>query len=503
MQTKITLASVTLILMVSMGCAAAKPCREVPINWPVQESTVYTVTANGEPLTVRQCDGRFGPASYVHVLVTGNTEFKIECSEAGNKWDLSSLEDLNNVNRDSTTCTFSIDQAEKILVMTEAEERLFIFADAPDEKRPNPRAEDVISVLDYGVKADGSELATEKIQKAINAAGQRSDGGVVFFPAGYYRSGTIRIPSKVTVYLDAGALLRASADPEDFPFDPGTREKPDRTQDIRSRLVLFEGAQGAAIRGRGELDGMGQILRVQHHRVPNLIRVRRSKNINIEGIILRRAAGWNTHIFHSDHVNVDNIKIFSNWSDGIDPDNSRHVTITNSLIQSYDDSLAIKATWFEHTARIVSDIHVKNCVLFTDKSCIKIGTETKAEEFRNIIIEDITVAFSRGAIVIYLRDGATIHDVTYRDIRIKNSESALYWGIRKRHALGRIENMTVQDIKVTSDTPCGMKGHDPQHNISNVDFINYMVDGQLANNKEEANFELSQHVEDLEFITKK
>jgi len=69
-------------------------------------------------------------------------------------------------------------------------------------------------------------------------------GGVLFFPPGIYRTGTISIKSKVTVYLSGGARLQGTNNPADYPMDTGKIET-GRSEEIFTRLVLFDNVKNA------------------------------------------------------------------------------------------------------------------------------------------------------------------------------------------------------------------------------------------------------------------
>jgi len=63
-----------------------------------------------------------------------------------------------------------------------------------------------------GAKGDGKTLDTAAINRAIEAAASRG-GGLVRFPAGTYLCHSIRLKSRVSLYLDPGATILAA----DFP----------------------------------------------------------------------------------------------------------------------------------------------------------------------------------------------------------------------------------------------------------------------------------------------
>lgn len=84
-------------------------------------------------------------------------------------------------------------------------------------KHGNPPAaagKSSVSITDFGAVPDG-ELQTAKIQAAIDACFRRG-GGEVRVPAGTFRTGGIRLRSRVTLRLLRGAVLRGSRNPEDY-----------------------------------------------------------------------------------------------------------------------------------------------------------------------------------------------------------------------------------------------------------------------------------------------
>src|ERR1035437_1323579 len=66
----------------------------------------------------------------------------------------------------------------------------------------------VYNVMDYGAKGDGKNLDSPSVNLAIEAA-SKAGGGTVFFPAGTYLSGSIRLKSNIALYLDQGSTIEA------------------------------------------------------------------------------------------------------------------------------------------------------------------------------------------------------------------------------------------------------------------------------------------------------
>ena len=64
-------------------------------------------------------------------------------------------------------------------------------------------------VKKFGAKGDGKALDSPSINRAIDAAAA-AGGGTVFFPAGIYRSFSIRLKSNVGLYISHGATVLAA-----------------------------------------------------------------------------------------------------------------------------------------------------------------------------------------------------------------------------------------------------------------------------------------------------
>src|SRR5438128_1863550 len=75
---------------------------------------------------------------------------------------------------------------------------------------PAPVGPNVYNIRAFGAKGDGKALDSPAINKAIDAAAAVG-GGTVFFPAGTYRSFSIRLKSNITLYFDQGSVLLAAS----------------------------------------------------------------------------------------------------------------------------------------------------------------------------------------------------------------------------------------------------------------------------------------------------
>jgi hypothetical protein len=155
------------------------------------------------------------------------------------------------------TINFDLDQPRYLVIFFNEEPTfqspgLLLFAE-PEEKSP-PKLGDanVVNILDYKVDNTGKTLETAKINQAISEVSARPDGGVLFFPAGVYLTGTIVMQSNVKLYVEAGALIRGSRRSADY----GSPSMTAGQRPLRA-LVVFNNVENAGLMGRGAIDMEG------------------------------------------------------------------------------------------------------------------------------------------------------------------------------------------------------------------------------------------------------
>ncbi len=73
----------------------------------------------------------------------------------------------------------------------------------------------IFKVTDFGAVSESKELQTQRIQSALDQC-FLNGGGTVVVPKGVYLSGGLRIRSNCTLYLESGAILKGSRNPEDY-----------------------------------------------------------------------------------------------------------------------------------------------------------------------------------------------------------------------------------------------------------------------------------------------
>ncbi|XP_063216695.1 endo-polygalacturonase-like [Bacillus rossius redtenbacheri] len=201
---------------------------------------------------------------------------------------------------------------------------------------------------------------TAVLQKALNSCGK---GKAVHLASGAFVSGPLIVPSGVSLWIDSGAVLKASSNPKEFDTGKNLCGTLNIEYTACKPLIEIKDATGSGIYGKGTIDGQGGVtmtgksiswwelsheaqLKNTNHNCPNLIEVRSSKNITLYDITLKNSPG--------SHAIIELTNGFTAWgitintpanarnTDGMDPSGSQNITVAHSSISAGDDNIAIK-----------------------------------------------------------------------------------------------------------------------------------------------------------------
>ncbi|MEK7405560.1 MAG: glycosyl hydrolase family 28 protein [Acidobacteriota bacterium] len=335
----------------------------------------------------------------------------------------------------------------------------------------------LFNVLNYGARADGAANDAAAIQKAIDACA-RSGGGVVQLPAGNYVSGTLVLKTNVTLHLAPGATLWGSKKIDDY--DP-------------PHLIYAREAENIALEGGGTINGNGEAywdssFRPHERRPSPLIEFVKCRNVRIQDLSIRNAPGWTIHPLDCDGVKIRGISIVNHLrgpnTDGIDPDSSRNVAISDSYIEAGDDCIVLKTTGRGGgPARPCENVTVTNCTLVSDDAALKLGTESHGD-FRHCLFSNCVISASRVGIAFYAKDGGTFEGISFSNItidtRITHRESVvwpIFIDLEKRNEdwrQSRIRDVSFSDIVIHSKGRV-LVGGMPDHPLENITFRNILM----------------------------
>lgn len=343
-------------------------------------------------------------------------------------------------------------------------------------------------IIEFNGRASGAvHLFVNPIEKDIP---DEDDENVIFIGPGLWDIGNFSLESNETLYISGGAVVYGA--------------------------IRAEGAQNVVIRGRGILDG--SVYESWTHpgsyaRVP--VSLSECEDSLIDGIICVNPNAWTINGYKCVNTRIHNVKIISSRQngDGITLQSCKDVTISDSFVRSWDDSLVVK-----NYAGSSDNITFSNIIVWTDlaQSC-EVGYETNKGkwpkvEIRNVTFEDITVLhnFHKPVISIHNADDAVVRNITFRNIIVEDAQmgegdagenkqlidigimSSSWSSTRER---GHIRDILIENVIVLDGKtpPVSIKGYDEEHTVENVTIRGLTVKGQSIRSLEGLEFQTNQY----------
>ena len=305
-------------------------------------------------------------------------------------------------------------------------------------------------IRDFGARM---EIAPASNRDAINhaiAAASAAGGGRVIIPPGEWRTGTVELRSGVELHLENGAVIKGSDRQADYNPDDVFPENFHSVGEEWSggHLILAYKAEDIAITGEGVIDGNGAAFfdgteeegwspwykyGIKLHprdrewfRPGPMVACFLSKRIRLEGVTLRNTPCWTAHFrccegLVAQGVTIDADREIAN-SDGFSIDCTRDVRVSNCVIKTGDDGLAIRASCPRHAAEHPCEkIRVENCDVWSCCFGVRLGVGTgtvRDVSFDNCRFHESAVGF--GFTPAWIDDGKNVY---IENIRIRNCVS--------------------------------------------------------------------------------
>ena len=362
----------------------------------------YSVAVDGQSVFVHHFPTYNGSGfmDYVHFAFTGKVTVTItRNSGTVSTCDVRPLAYGIAPRKTGNTVTFELDRPRYLIVFINepasfGSNGLIIFAEAPEEDPPKPGDANVVDVTRYGIDPTGKTVETVKINQAIADVAARPGGGVLFFPrGGVYLTGTVMMKSNVTLYVEAGALIKGSDNIADY---PPQRLAPSDSSANSGWLFWFDDIANARLRGRGTIDANGypELNRGLGKRSIRSYRLDHCRDIVFEDLILRRSCTWTVNLFDCDGFTSRRVKILNRkrdyGDDGYDIDVSRHVRIEDGFALVTDEPFSIKGTRRDRVQPI-EDIVVKGFVGYGYDDGLAMGyhNESNYKDVKDVLLEDV------------------------------------------------------------------------------------------------------------------
>lgn len=328
-----------------------------------------------------------------------------------------------------------------------------------------------VDMKQAGAVTDGTTVNTRLINSTIERlAGE--GGGTLFFPAGRYLTGPIRLKSNITLELEAGATLLFSTNFDDYlPFVEVRHEGV--MMKSFCPLIYATDAENITIKGEGILDGQGKAWWDEFFKVlidlrdngkrdvnkyqplfekendvkkiasetnedwhgtldrrffrPPFIQPIRCKNVRIEGVKIINSPFWTVNPEFCDNVTVDGVTIHnvdSPNTDGINPESCRNVHISNCHISVGDDCITIKSgrdLQARNIGAACENITVTNCTMLSGHGGVVIGSEMSGGVRRVTITNCVFEGTDRGIRLKSTRGrGGIVEDIRISNIVMKD-----------------------------------------------------------------------------------
>lgn len=324
-------------------------------------------------------------------------------------------------------------------------------------------------IRSHGADPASQQKTTAAIHAAITAC-SKAGGGRVVIPAGAWPSAAIRLASRVDLHVSAGATLRFSNNPDDYPMVL-TRFEGVECMNY-SPMIYAYGERDIAITGSGTIDAQAStanwwswISRTDqsiipgrteakarltqaaergvppeqrllgsgaYHR-PSFIQPYRCTNVLIDGPTLKGSPMWVMHPVLCTNITVRNVTVNSLGpnNDGCNPESCRDMLIERCDFTTGDDCIAIKSGRNFDGRRVnvpSENIVVRDCRMRDGHGGVSLGSEASGG-IRNIFIRDCRMGGSDLERALRLKTnshrGGYIDNIVFRDIEIDGVNEAV------------------------------------------------------------------------------
>ena len=389
-----------------------------------------------------------------------------------------------------------------------------------------------------GASPSGIKLNTVLINKTIEKL-NANGGGTLFFPAGKYLTGAIKLKSNITIELEAGATLLFSDNFDDYLPYVEMRHEGIMMKSF-SPLIYAVDAENITIKGEGKIDGQGKKWWDEFFRViidlknngkrdinkyqtmwdqvndakvigseinedyaealqrrffrPPFIQPIRCKNIRIEGITIVNSPFWTVNPEFCENVSVDRVTIANPLSpntDGINPESCRYVHISNCHISVGDDCITLKSGRDLQARNLNApneNITITNCTMLAGHGGVVIGSEMSGGVKKVVISNCVFDGTDRGIRIKSTRGrGGVVEDIQINNIVMRNiqEEAIVLDMLYSKMPIEPVTDRTpiFRNINISNVTgsdvliPIKIRGLE-ESPISNISFTNINIDGK-------------------------
>jgi polygalacturonase len=339
------------------------------------------------------------------------------------------------------------------------------------------------------INAGENILDTERIQKAMDSCGQGK--AVVLKISGAnnaFLTGPLQLRAGVTLVVDQGATLFASRNPRLYDTTPGVCGTITQKGHGCKAMLNGEGVSGAGVMGDGTIDGRGgakimgqnitwwdlaeQARKGGTQNNPRILILDHCDNFTLYRITLKDSPNFHVSYNFGNGFTVWGVKINcphnARNTDGIDPGNSRNVTITHCFIHTGDDHVALKAGLPGPTTQMT----IVHNHFYTGHG-MSIGSET-AGGASAILVSDLSIDGADNGLRIKSNSykGGVVKDIVYDRVCIRDTRNPIYMdsdyehGGRDGKLLPQFTGIVLNNVRILDGGKLTLQGFDAAHKLA-------------------------------------
>ena len=308
----------------------------------------------------------------------------------------------------------------------------------------------------YGAKGDGKTKDTQALQRAIDAA-SAAGGGTVELPSGTYVTGTLLLRDNVDFHLSVGATLLGSPDRADYLGEGLFPQNISGRTVSSSHLVLGIGCRNVTLRGPGKIAGNSAAFLIDPDtckrweskpghpwvtdipwRPFNMVLLVDARDVRILDLELADSPCYSCTLLDCERAWVRGCYIHTSTDplafngDGLGINRSRHVVVSDCVIDTSDDCLTLRAGEFKPNPANSRDdcafVTVANCVLKSTCSAVRVGCghgSIHDATLSGLVIENASTALNFVSGYTHDEPGAEIRDIVVSNVRVHEAKTFL------------------------------------------------------------------------------
>jgi hypothetical protein len=426
----------------------------------------YTVAADGQPVPVykapldplynTKCGQHWNPTySFASFEFSGSVTIKITSDKALTAVSIRPAMPRIPVTIKGNTATFTLERPGNFVVERNGNGRkdpLLLFANPVESEPPRP-----------------------------------GTPGVIYYGPGRHKAGVIRLAGNQTLYIAGGAVVTG--------------------------MVIAHG-DNIKILGRGLLENSGA-----DYESKSMILLDRCTRVRVEGITIRKGSrGWTLVPMECDDITIANVKICGSYrpnDDGIDPVNTRNMTIEDCFIRTKDDCLAFKGT--QSDRHNCENITVTRTSLWSDQCATMLfGDESRAEFMRNIRVTNCHVLYlsfkqnPKKLLVLHACEEMRMENLRFDNIDVySDGPESNYMEMtcefnkyNKKKVPGFMRDIVLKDVALTAKDGPGaivLRVFSDQYDIDGVTFDHCTING-TAVTRQSPNIQIGAFTRNIQFV---